>query len=80
LRAHHAVQPLGHAEAEALQRSRQRGGVGRLDDEVDVVVLDGEVADAATEPATAAVERTLEDREAPPGAEVPECSRMRNPR
>ena len=46
---HHAVHATRDADGQALHSARQRELVGRLDDQVRVVALDGVVRDARTE-------------------------------
>ena len=50
------VQGAGHPNLQPLHGARERELVGRLDDEVDVVPLNGKVDEAEAEPGTAAFE------------------------
>jgi hypothetical protein len=70
--AHHAVEALGHADAHALKGAAEGTRVHRLDEHVDVVVLDGKVGQPRIELAGGHPERAFEDAEAAPAAELPD--------
>jgi len=71
---HHAVQRLREADGESLHAARKRLFVGRLDQEVDVVPLHGEVHEPRAEPLSRGCEGALDDGETAPAAEVPYVS------
>src|SRR5262249_27996105 len=71
LALHEAIEALRHADGHALDGAGERAGVARLDDEVDVVVLDGELGHTRVEPDARGEERALEDAKAPAAAELP---------
>ncbi len=69
--AHHAVQGARHANLQALHGARERELVRRLDDEVDVIPLNGEVNEAEAEPGAAAFESAPQLPKAAMRAKVP---------
>ena len=69
--AHDAVQGAGHANLQALHGARERELVGRLDDEVDVVPLHGEVNEAEAKPGATAFESAPQLTKAAMRAKVP---------
>ena len=69
--AHDAVQGAGHANLQALHGARERQLVGRLDDEVDVVPLNGEVNEPEAEPGTPPFESAPQLTKATMRAKVP---------
>jgi hypothetical protein len=72
LAAHELVEGAGHADLEALHGSAELDVVGRLDDEMDVVALDGEMDEAKSETGAPFGEGALERAEAAVRAEVPD--------
>ena len=72
LPAHHLVERARHADFEAFHRAPEGFGVGRFDDEVDVVALDGEVNQPEAESLASAGERALERAKAAMRSQVPD--------
>ena len=62
-----AVEALGEANAETLQAAAQRVAVVGLDEEVDVIALDGEVHDAKAEAVASCGDGDAKGRESPTG-------------
>ena len=72
LAPHDAVQRLGDADAQPLHAPCERPLIRRLDDQVDMVPLHGEVDQAEPEAVAAALEALADAGEAPLGAQIPD--------
>ena len=69
---HQAVEALGDADRQALDGPREGAAVVGLDEQVDVVALDGELHDADREALRAPVEGLLDHPETAPAAQAPD--------
>ncbi len=72
LAPHEAVHPDGDAARQRLHAARERRAVVRLDEEMQVVSLDGEVHDPDVRPAGDTAQRHRDDGVAPARSQVPD--------
>jgi len=71
---HEAIQGLGHPNIEPLQAARQLGVIARLDDEVQMVALDGEMAKPEAKPIFASAKGTLQSRKTATRPQIPNAN------
>ena len=72
LAAHHPIEPTRHADPEPLHRRRERLMTTGLDDEMDMVPLDRELAEARADLDPGDGEGPPDDIERPTAAQVPD--------